>query len=84
VAESTESPETSGRRGRPRSADTLERDQVVADALVKFGVQTKEQLAEALSLKPTLVYLSLWRLRKEDRVRRVDADGQHAWELVDA
>lgn len=71
------------RRGRPRSPETVERDQRVL-TLLQEGPRTKEQLVEALgSLKPTHVYLSLWRLARAGHVERTsDAGTRHLWRVV--
>jgi predicted Rossmann fold nucleotide-binding protein DprA/Smf involved in DNA uptake len=70
------------RRGRPRSAHTVERDQRVLSAL-NDGPRTKEQLVAELSLAPQLVYLSLWRLRREGRVSRAATGTErHIWHIV--
>jgi len=70
------------RRGRPRSADTIERDKLVLTAL-QAGPRTKEQLVEELQLKPELVYLSLWRLKRDGTVERTsDSATRHAWRLT--
>lgn len=72
------------RRGRPRSPETIERDDRVFAQLRDAGPQSKEQLVEALgNLKPTHVYLSLWRLAKENRVERAsDGATRHVWQVV--
>lgn len=70
------------RRGRPRAQETIERDDAVRTALGE-GPLTKDQLVEKLSLKPELVYLSLWRLRKTGQVEKVSTDGsRHLWKLT--
>jgi hypothetical protein len=58
---------TPRRRGRPRAPETIDRDERVA-----LG-----------SVKPTHVYLSLWRLAKEKRVERAsDGTSRHTWQVV--
>lgn len=77
--QSTESDATAeaaaGRRGRPRDPGVIERDERVLGALSTEEAKTKSQLAEELSLTPSVVYLSLWRLHKAGRVSRE----QRAW-----
>jgi predicted Rossmann fold nucleotide-binding protein DprA/Smf involved in DNA uptake len=74
--------EAPARRGRPRSRETLQRDEVVLKAL-SDGPKTKEQLVEELKLKDTHVYLSLWRLRRDGQVERVSSeDARHLWQAV--
>jgi predicted transcriptional regulator len=46
------------------------RDEEVYDFLKEHGKQTRNQVAEALSLSKSLTYLSLDRLRKAGRVKR--------------
>lgn len=75
---------TPRRRGRPRSAETIQRDEHVFAKLRDGGPQSKEQLVEALGdVKPTHVYLSLWRLAKDQRVQRTsDGVSRHTWQVV--
>lgn len=73
------------RRGRPRSQDTLARDEAVINALRDGGPRTREQLAADLGVQSSLVYLALWRLSHTDppQVEKVaEAGAQHAWRLV--
>lgn len=70
--------EGGGRRGRPRDPGVIERDQRVYDALANGEPKTKSQLAEELGLEPNTVYLSLWRLHKDERVAR----NQRQWQRV--
>lgn len=70
------------RRGRPRSQETIQRDDVIATALNE-GPLTKDKLVEKLGLKPEHVYLSLWRLRKAGKVVKVSDDSsRHLWQLA--
>jgi len=81
-----EAPASTNRRGRPRSQETLARDEAVVEALRAGGPKTREQLAEELNTPKSLVYLALWRLSHVDppRVEKVADTGlQHAWRLVD-
>lgn len=64
-----------GRRGRPRDPGVIERDERVLGALSTNEAKTKSQLADELSLAPSVVYLSLWRLHKAGLVQRE----QRAW-----
>ena len=80
--EGTESTPEPRRRGRPRSQETIQRDDAVRQAL-SSGPHTKEQLVEKLSLPPTLVYLSLWRLRRDGQAEKVAGDEtRHLWQLT--
>jgi predicted ArsR family transcriptional regulator len=73
-------PEPARRRGRPRSTETIARDERVLAALRASGVQSRDQLVAALGLTPNMVYLSLWRLKHQQLVERVTApETRHAW-----
>lgn len=74
-------PERRG-RGRPRSRETLARDEAVIAAL-QGGVKSREQLAQELNEPSSLIYLALWRLKRQGRVEKTtDVDARHAWHLV--
>lgn len=74
--------ESTRRRGRPRSQETLARDEAVVQAL-RVGTLTREQLAEQLGDRSSLVYLALWRLVRQGRVEKVADDvARHGWRLV--
>lgn len=76
-------PDAPRRRGRPRSPQTVERDERVLGALRDGGQLTKEQLVEQLGLSPNMVYLSLWRLRREGRVlREATTSERHVWRVA--
>jgi site-specific DNA-cytosine methylase len=68
-------------RGRPRPGETVERDRRVFETLAGAG-KTREALATELDMEPKLVYLSLYRLRRDGRVERVRQDGAHFWQRV--
>ena len=74
-------PAASRRRGRPRSPETIERDDRVLKLLTADGPATREMLVERMNgVKPSLVYLALWRLRRAGHVERVTGDGErHVW-----
>lgn len=75
--------ETSRRRGRPRSQETIQRDTEVLKALRDGGPQTKEQLVEYMKLKPSLVYLALWRLKRTGEVQRTsDGANRYVWQAA--
>lgn len=76
-------PEPPRRRGRPRSPETIERDERVLSALRAGGQLTKEQLVTELGLAPNMIYLSLWRLRREGRVVRESTTSErHVWRVA--
>ena len=68
-------------KGRPRPTETLERDEQVFAALGE--PKTRETLATELGLEPKLIYLSLYRLRKDGRVVGARQDGAHKWSRVE-
>lgn len=59
------------KRGRPRSAAAIERDELTLTFLLaqEFPV-TKHAVAEFLGCSQNMAYLSLCRLRSEGRARR--------------
>lgn len=76
-------PEAPRRRGRPRSAETIERDAQVLTVLREQGPQTREQLVERFDVKPSLVYLALWRLRRSGQVEKTsDGVARYIWRVV--
>jgi site-specific DNA-cytosine methylase len=68
------------RRGRPRSVDTIQRDELIFEALETPA--TREQLVERTGHTKSEVYLSLHRLRNSGRVERARAHGAHMWSRV--
>lgn len=71
------------RRGRPRSPETIERDAQVLTVLREQGPQTRDQLVERFQVKPSLVYLALWRLRRAGQVERTsDETARYVWRVV--
>lgn len=76
-----EAPTDDGRKGRPRPNETVERDQRVFDALAEQGL-TREAISNKLGITSNLVYLSLWRLRRDERVERVRHEGANVWQRV--
>jgi hypothetical protein len=88
IVEAT-APESNGNggrrgRGRPRTRETIDRDQAVLNAL-SAGPKTREALAEELSQPPSLVYLALWRLSHQDPpkvVKTSEGVARHAWQLA--
>jgi hypothetical protein len=47
------------------------------------GPRTKEQLVDELGIAPQLVYLSLWRLKRDQRVEKTsDGVARHTWSVV--
>lgn len=74
-----------GRRGRPRDPKAMERDEQVKTALADGTPKTREQLATELGIEGNLVYLSLWRLKRDNVVVKTNVEGiKRAWQLVGA
>lgn len=74
-------------KGRPRPNDTIERDELVFNTLVE--PMSRETLALKLTeagtpMEPKLIYLSLYRLRRDGRIEGKRADGAHKWSRVEA
>lgn len=68
------------RRGRPRPQETIQRDAQLLLILRDSGESmTKYELAEALRISPSVVYLGLRRLKADDRVRHVRMGKRHSW-----
>lgn len=83
VSQPQQSTSAPRRRGRPRSPDTVERDHRVLTALQNDGPHTKEQLVEKIGLTPSLIYLALWRLKREGRVERTSREGvRYVWQVI--
>ncbi len=78
--ESAEQP-VSNRRGRPRPASVIERDEQVFSALT--SPMTRDQLAEASGVPKEKVYLSMFRLRDAGRIRRERQGSTHIWTRVE-
>lgn len=77
--------ERSGRRGRPRSQEAIARDEAVYAQLTNGAQLTRNEIAEAVSQPGGLTYLSLYRLKRENRVVRVsDGSTRRAWRQVTA
>jgi hypothetical protein len=83
-------PETSGDgtrrgRGRPRTRETIARDDAVLHALRENGPMSRERLAELLNEPTSLIYLALWRLSHQDppAVQKIGDGGlRHAWQVL--
>lgn len=63
------------RRGRPRPAETIDRDRRVLALLRKEGPLTRNEVAEKLELPKMVTWLSLDRLRKNGKVRTCTREG---------
>lgn len=53
-------------RGRPRPDETVARDKQVLEHLATNGPKTRKQLVEELETPGNTVYLSLYRLSRQD------------------
>jgi predicted ArsR family transcriptional regulator len=67
--------ETKRPRGRPRPAETVERDRAILAYLKEHGPQSRNDLAMALLLDKTVTYLALTRLRNQGKVELKSAQG---------
>jgi hypothetical protein len=74
--------QTAPRRGRPRPAETIERDEHLYNLLAQ-GSRSRGQLAHETGLTADLVALALGRLRRADRVRQCLQDGVIVWSVAD-
>ncbi len=72
-------PETPG-RGRPRTEETITRDEDIYRLLNESGPYTRNEVADRLSLTKSLTYLALKRLQKAGRVKRcLTQSGESVW-----
>ena len=78
-AVATETTDETKSKGRPRSDETLARDEKAFEALAGDG-KTKEELAEAMGVTPNFAYLSLWRLNRDGKIQKVRKDGKFVWQ----
>lgn len=62
-------------RGRPRPDETVGRDDRIFSLLEGRGPLTRNEIAEITGLSPSLTYLSLARLKKDERIRPCLKDG---------
>jgi hypothetical protein len=74
--------QTAPRRGRPRPAETIERDERI-HALLTQGSLSRGQLAHETGLTTDLVALALGRLRRDGRVRQCLQGGVIVWSVID-
>lgn len=66
--------------GRPRPQETRDRDEQIYAALTE--PKTREQLVAETGVESKLVYLSLYRLRRDDRIQRTREGGAHRWARI--
>lgn len=74
--------QTAPRRGRPRPAATIERDNRIHTLLTQ-GARSRGQIAQATGLTTDLVHLALRRLQKDGRVRQCLHEGVIVWSVTD-
>lgn len=74
--------QTAPRRGRPRPAATIERDNRIHTLLTQ-GARSRGQIAQATGLTTDLVHLALRRLQKDGRVRQCLHEGIIVWSVDD-
>ena len=85
MTEAAVADEAAAKLGRPRPSDTLERDERVYAALTE--PKTREALvaefaASGAPIETKLVYLSLYRLRRDNKIEGKRVDGAHKWSRV--
>lgn len=74
--------QTAPRRGRPRPAETIERDERIYELLAARSM-SRGQLAQETDLTTDLVALALGRLRRDGRVRQCLDGGVIVWSVAD-
>lgn len=72
--------ETARKRGRPRPAETIARDESIAALL--WRDQTLRDLAEIERLSHSQTYHALRRLQRAGRVQTIRDGKQHYWALT--
>jgi hypothetical protein len=70
------------RRGRPRPAETIERDDQI-HTLLASGALSRGQIAQETGLTTDLVHLALRRLQRDGRVRQCLQGGVIVWSVTD-
>lgn len=70
------------RRGRPRPAETIERDEQIYRLLAERS-HSRGQLARAVGLSTDLVHLALRRLQRDGRARQCLDGGVIVWSVDD-
>jgi site-specific DNA-cytosine methylase len=74
---------TPARRGRPRPDDVIKRDEQIFNALTDEGMTRPEVAAAVPDVEESLIYISLYRLRRDGRADRVHVAGRgHVWKRV--
>lgn len=68
--------------GRPRPSETVARDETIHQLLAERP-RTRNELAAATGLQPSIVYLALDRLRNAGRIRQCIQDGCIVWAVND-
>lgn len=71
--------EETPRRGRPRSAAAIARDNAILKLLRGKQALTRNQIAQKLNIPRGLVYLSLDRLHHEGKIEKIENDSRFAW-----
>jgi predicted transcriptional regulator len=76
--------QTTERRGpgRPRVPEVVQRDEVVLKHVTSNGPIQVRDIAEALDIKKSSAYLSLWRLRREGKVVYNREGASRMWAVV--
>lgn len=68
------------RKGRPRSPETIARDEALVTILRQRGPKTRNELATLLGISHSLTSIAINRLKDSGQVRRcVGDDGENVW-----
>lgn len=63
--------EKPARKGRPRDEKTVERDAQVL-AVITEKPSTRDEIATKLGVEGNLVYLSLWRMKRDEKIVKLN------------
>lgn len=64
--------------GRPRPQETIDRDKMIL-RLLGEGPKSRNRLIQDTGLKPSLVWLSLDRLRRAGEIKLCQGIGERVW-----
>lgn len=78
---------TEARKGRPRPVEALQRDhdvfQMLTEPLSRDALTERMSTTAGVPVEPNLIYLSLWRLRRDGHIVRDRANGAYVWTRVE-
>lgn len=68
------------KKGRPRSEETIARDELIMTMLKTYGPMTRNRIAGLLGISKSLTSIAINRLKDADLVRRcVGETGENVW-----